>query len=65
MNEVESYDKKLGYDSKKWIFLGYSINIRAYRVFKKCTKTLMKSINVIIDNDPENKKEEEDDKVPT
>jgi hypothetical protein len=33
------------------IFLGYSINSRAYRVFNKRTETVMESINVVIDDE--------------
>lgn len=46
-------------DDKK--FLGYSINSRAYKVYNKCTKTMMKSINVFIDDTSENKQEDEDE----
>lgn len=49
--------------SDEGIFLGYSTNRRAYKVFNKGTKTIMESINVIIDDTPEDK-EEEEDKVP-
>ena len=36
--------------SNEGIFLGYSTNNRAYRVYNKCTKTVMESINVVIDD---------------
>ena len=36
--------------SDEGIFLGYSTNSRAYRVYNKCTMTVMKSINVVIDD---------------
>lgn len=36
--------------SDKGIFLGYSTNSRAYRVFNKRTETVMESINVVIDD---------------
>ena len=36
--------------SDEGIFLGYSLNSRAYRVFNKHTKTVMESINVVIDD---------------
>jgi hypothetical protein len=41
------------FDSKSddAIFLGYSINSRAYRVFNKRTETVMESINVVIDDE--------------
>ena len=34
----------------KGVFLGYSINSRAYRVFNLRTKTIMESINVVVDD---------------
>ena len=36
--------------SDKGVFLNYSINNRAYRVFNLHTKTIMKSINVVVDD---------------
>jgi hypothetical protein len=41
------------FDSKsdEGIFLGYSTNSRAYRVFNKKTETVMESINVVINNE--------------
>jgi len=41
------------FDSKsdEGIFLGYSINSRAYWVFNKRTETIMESINVVVDDD--------------
>ena len=36
--------------SDKGIFVGYSTNTRAYRVYNKRTKTVMESINVVIDD---------------
>ena len=36
--------------SDKGIFLGYSVNSQAYRVFNKRTKMLIESINVVIDD---------------
>ena len=50
--------------SEKVIFLGYSINSRAYRVYNKHTKTVMESINVVIDNTIPKKGVGEDGKVP-
>ena len=32
------------------IFLGYSTNSRAYRVFNSRTRTVMESINVVVDD---------------
>ena len=36
--------------SDEGIFLGYSMNGRAYRVYNKRTKTVMELINVVIDD---------------
>ena len=36
--------------SDEGIFLGYSTNSRAYRVYNKRTKTVMEPINMVIDN---------------
>jgi hypothetical protein len=46
--------KNLGkFDTKsdEGIFLGYSTNSRAYRVFNKRTKTMIESINVVVDDE--------------
>jgi hypothetical protein len=37
--------------SDEGVFLGYSTNSHAYRVFNKRTETVMKSINVIINDE--------------
>jgi hypothetical protein len=37
--------------SDEGIFLGYSTNSHAYRVFNKRTETVMETINVVIDDD--------------
>jgi hypothetical protein len=37
--------------SDEGIFLGYSTNSRAYRVFNKRTETVMETINVVIDDE--------------
>ncbi|MCH86050.1 retrovirus-related pol polyprotein from transposon tnt 1-94 [Trifolium medium] len=42
--------RKLNPKSDEGIFLGYSSNSRAYRVFNSRTKAIMESINVIIDD---------------
>ncbi|GAU28621.1 hypothetical protein TSUD_55650 [Trifolium subterraneum] len=39
--------------SDEGIFLGYSTNNKAYRVFNNRTRTMIESINVIIDDSPE------------
>ena len=44
--------RKFDPKSDKLIFLGYSKNSRAYRVFNKRTKSMMESINVVIDDNP-------------
>ena len=36
--------------SDEGIFLGYSTNSRAYRVFNSKTKVMMESINVVVDD---------------
>jgi hypothetical protein len=41
--------RKFDPKSDEGIFLGYSTNSRAYRVFNKRTETMMESINVVID----------------
>ena len=55
--------KNLGkFDAKsdKWIFLGYSTNNRAYKVYNKFTKTMMESINMFIDDTISEKDVDED-----
>ena len=49
LNDREN-PRKFDAKSDEGIFLGYSTNSRAYRVYNKCTKTVMESINVVIDN---------------
>jgi hypothetical protein len=44
---LEKFDPK----SDEGIFLGYSTNSCAYRFFNKRTKTVMESINVVIDDE--------------
>ena len=48
------------------IFLGESINDKAYRVYNIHTKTTMESINVVINDNPEEKDvfKDEDDVSP-
>ena len=36
--------------SDKGIFLGYSLNNRTYRIYNLHTKTIMESINVVVDD---------------
>ena len=47
LNDRENLGK---FDAKinEGIFLGYSVNSRAYIVFKKRTKTVMESINIVV-----------------
>ena len=40
----------MGPKSDEGIFLGYSTNIRAFRVFNSRTKVMMESINVVVDD---------------
>ena len=48
------------------IFLGYSTNSRAYRVFNSRTRTVMESINVVVDYlTPARKKDVEEDVRPS
>ena len=49
LNDCENL-RKFDAKSDEGIFLGYSTNIRAYRVFNKRTKTVMESINVEVDD---------------
>ncbi|MCI39504.1 gag-pol polyprotein, partial [Trifolium medium] len=44
--------KKMDPKSDEGIFLGYSTNSRACRVFNSITKVMMESINVVIDDLP-------------
>lgn len=53
--------RKIDLKSYEGIFLRYSINSKAYKVYKYRTKTMMESINVFIDDTPEEKKEVEDE----
>jgi hypothetical protein len=43
--------RKFDPKSDEGIFLGYSTNSRAYRVFNKRTETVMETINVVIDDE--------------
>ena len=64
LNDRENLGK---FDAKsdEGIFLGYFINSRAYRVYNKCTKTVMESINVVIDDTIQEKDVSEDGEVPS
>lgn len=59
------YHKKWDTKSDEWIFLGYSQNNRVDRVFNKRTKTVIETINVIVnDNEKSSHKCLDDDKLP-
>ena len=49
------YIRKIDLKSDEGIFLGYSTNNRAYRVFNSKTETVMESINVVIYDVPKEK----------
>ena len=49
LNDREN-PRKFDAKSNEGIFLGYSTNSRAYRVYNKRTKTVVESINVVIDD---------------
>ena len=63
LNDRENLGKFDG-KSDEGIFLGYSTNSRAYRVYNKRIKTVMKSINVIIDDTISEKDVDEDGEGP-
>ncbi|XP_065623114.1 receptor-like protein 9DC3 [Quercus suber] len=50
LTDVLENPGKFDAKSDEVIFLGYSINSRAYRVYNKRTKTVMESINMVIDD---------------
>lgn len=41
---------KFGSKSDQWIFLRYFSNSRAYRVYNLRTKSIMETINVVVDD---------------
>ena len=63
LNDGENLGK---FDAKsdEGIFLGYSTNSRAYRVYNKRTKTVMEWINVVIDDTILEKDIDDDDGGP-
>ena len=65
---LHSHDRenpgKFDAKSDEEIFLGYSTNSRAYRVYNKRTKTVMESINVVIDNTISEKDIDDDGEGP-
>jgi len=48
--------------SEEGIFLGYSTNSRAYRVFNKRTEIVMESINVVVDDDEDERPSSSEEK---
>src|ERR1044072_5238622 len=60
--------RKMDPKSEEGIFLGYSAISRAYRVYNLRSKVMMESINVVVDDIPEEKEriiEEDDDLIKT
>ena len=57
--------RKLDPKSDEGIFLGYSRNSRAFRVFNKWTRTMMESINVVVDDENSEQLNDEEDILPT
>lgn len=59
-------DQKIKMDpnSDEGVFLGYSTNNRAYRVYNKRTNSMMESINMVIDDTLVDREEEEEEEVP-
>jgi len=59
--------RKFDPKSDEGIFLGYSRNSRAYRVFNKRTKSMMESINVVVNDDHaiSNSTNDEDEVFPS
>ncbi|XP_045795337.1 uncharacterized protein LOC123889868 [Trifolium pratense] len=47
--------RKLNPKSEEGIFLGYSTNSKAYRVYNSRTKIIMESVNVVVDDSPSTK----------
>src|ERR1044072_7966291 len=59
--------RKMDPKSEEGIFLGYSATSRAYRVYKIRSKVMMESINVVVDDMPEENEriiEKDDDQIP-
>jgi hypothetical protein len=61
MNPRGKFDEK----SDEGIFLGYSPNSKAYRVFNKRTNRIQESINVVVDDHIEARKEDDTEDVTT
>src|SRR6266487_4893133 len=55
--------RKLDPKSEEGIFLGYSTNSRAFRVFNSRTNTVMESINVVVEDTHSTKKPDADENV--
>ena len=59
------YRRKMDPKSDEGIFLDYSTNSRAYRVFNSKTEIVMESINVVINDVPKEKVPDVDSDVGT
>jgi len=57
--------RKMDPKSDKWLFRGYSMDCRAYRVFNSKTNTMMESINVFVDDSTIEKATNVEDNVGT
>ncbi|MCI17896.1 gag-pol polyprotein, partial [Trifolium medium] len=57
--------RKMDPKSDEGIFLGYSTNSRAYRVFNSRTRVVMESINVVVDDSSADKELDVEDDVGT
>ncbi|KAA0037284.1 gag-pol polyprotein [Cucumis melo var. makuwa] len=57
----KDHHQKWDSKSNRGIFLGYSTNNRAYRVYNQSSRTVMESINVIIDDHGETSKRSPDE----
>ena len=57
---VEKFDSQ----SDEGIFLGYSSTSKAYRVYNKRTRKVMKTVNVVIDEASESSSEKISEEIP-
>ena len=64
LNDWENLGK-FNAKSDEGIFLGYFVNSRAYKVYNKRTKTVIESINVVIDDTIPKKSVDEDGEAPS
>ncbi|KAK2417316.1 putative mitochondrial protein [Trifolium repens] len=56
--------RKLDPKSEKGLFLGYSTNSRAYRVYNTKAQVVMESVNVVVKDSPEKENEKVDQGTP-